>query len=262
MRQAMRYFETHESRDAHQADLAHLRRSFRTAAFALVFLWFMYFLETSMGLDFRGLAVVPREIFGLVGILTAPLIHGDFAHLVSNSLPVLFLGTGLLYLYPRSAPLVLAVVYFGSGLGVWLFARPSAHLGASGLTYGLVTFLFLSGVLRRDPPAIGLALIVAFLYGGTIWGVLPIEQGVSFESHLAGAVLGLICAVLLRNRDGLRKLSENENYENYRDYPEGEDELDDPARFDPAAADPESYYEYEDEDGNFDAEEYMDRREY
>ncbi|MCR9142142.1 MAG: rhomboid family intramembrane serine protease [bacterium] len=235
----------------HQADLGHLRRSFRIAAMALVIMWFLRFLETSMGIEMIRLAIVPRESFGLIGILTAPWIHGDFAHLISNSLPVLFLGTGLLYLYPRSAPIVLAVVYIGGGLGVWLFARSSAHLGASGVTYGLVTFLFFSGVLRRDPPAIGLSLIVAFLYGGTIWGVLPIEQGVSFESHLAGAVLGLLCALLLRNRDGLRNFSGHADY----DVDEEEDELDDPARFNPADA-----LEYDEDE--FDPEDYMDRRDY
>jgi membrane associated rhomboid family serine protease len=222
-------------------------------------MWFLRFFETATGVELIGLAVVPRELFGLIGVLTAPLIHGDFAHLISNSLPVLFLGTGLLYLYPRSAPIVLAIVYFGSGLAVWFFARPSAHLGASGLTYGLVTFLFFSGVLRRDPPAIGLALIVAFLYGGTIWGVLPIEQGVSFESHLAGAALGLICSLALRDRDGLRTRPVDVLYEEGERYGAWSDDPDDLSDFDPTDAIDPPPDEYED---GFDAEDYMDRREY
>lgn len=193
--------ESESTPDEHSSDLRHLRNSFRITAYAVAILWAIRLFESVTGADLARFAITPREIPGLMGVLTAPLIHGDFAHLISNSLPVLFLGTGLLYLYPRSAPFVLALVYLLGGFAVWCFARPAAHLGASGVTYGLVTFLFFSGVIRRDPPSIGLALIVAFLYGGTIWGVLPIEQGVSFESHLAGAILGVIGAFLFRNFD-------------------------------------------------------------
>ena len=184
-----------------QNDLQHLRRSFRVACGVVMILWCLHVLQMLPAVDLSGLAIVPRQIGGLVGILGAPLIHADMAHLISNSLPILILLTGTLYLYPRAAPWTLAIIYLCGGTAVWLFARPSAHLGASGLTYGLLTYLFFGGVLRRDPPSIGLALIVAFLYGGTIWGVLPIEAGVSFESHLAGACLGVLCAVLFRRLD-------------------------------------------------------------
>lgn len=234
----------HKHNRDHSADVHHLRRSFQLAAYAVLVLWLIRVFENLTGTDLIRLAILPREPAGLIGILTAPLIHGDVAHLISNSLPILFLGTGLLYLYPRSAPIVLTIVYLGGGLAVWCFARSSAHLGASGLTYGLVTFLFFSGAIRRDPPSIGLALIVAFLYGGTIWGVLPIEQGISFESHLAGALLGIVCAVLLRHRDRLRKVIQNEDDDSDGDTFDPADAWDDESNSNDT--DDDDYYERRD----------------
>jgi membrane associated rhomboid family serine protease len=216
------------SADEEAEDIRRLRSSFSFAGCAVVLLWTLRLLEDFTGLDLEPLMLWPRETHGLVGIVTAPLLHGDFTHLLSNTLPLLLLGTGLLYLYPRSAPVVIATVYLLSGLAVWLFARPAAHLGASGLTYGFVTFLFFSGAIRRQPPSIGLALIVAFLYGSTIWGILPIEQGISFESHLAGAILGLLCAVLLRKWDrGAADADAEEPAESGRERFDANDEYED-----------------------------------
>ena len=122
----------------------------------------------------------------------------------ANTLPMLILGTAFLYFYPRSAAAGLSVIYLGTGLLVWLFARNSIHIGASGLIYGMMFFLFLVGILRRDRPSIAVSLIVFFMYGGLVWGILPIQRGVSFESHLAGAVIGVGLAFMLRRRDPLR----------------------------------------------------------
>jgi membrane associated rhomboid family serine protease len=138
---------------------------------------------------------------GLTGILLAPLMHGGFAHLLANSLPLVILGTTMLYLYPHAALRVLPTVYLGSGAAVWLFARDSSHIGASGLVYGLVSFIFLSGLLRRDRRAIGASLLVCFLYGSSVWGVLPLEAGVSWETHLAAAILGTALAFVFRHVD-------------------------------------------------------------
>lgn len=95
-------------------------------------------------------------------------------------------------------------IYIGSGLGVWLFARSSFHFGASGLIYGMMFFLFVSGILRRDRLSIAISLIVFFLYGSMVWGIFPVEPGISFESHLFGAVLGTSLAIVLRKRDPAR----------------------------------------------------------
>jgi membrane associated rhomboid family serine protease len=129
------------------------------------------------------------------------LIHSSFSHLFANTLPLLILGTTLLYGYPKSARIVIPAVYLGTGLGVWLFARDAYHIGASGLTFGFMFFVFTVGALRWDRRAIALSMIVFFLYGSMIWGVLPGRPGISFESHLFGALIGLSLAIILRNYD-------------------------------------------------------------
>jgi membrane associated rhomboid family serine protease len=129
------------------------------------------------------------------------LIHTSFPHLLANTAPLLLLGTALLYGYPRSAKIVIPAVYFGSGLGVWLFARDAFHVGASGLTFGFMFFVFTVGVLRWDKRATALSLVVFFLYGGMIWGIFPSKPDISFESHFFGAMIGIALAVLLRNYD-------------------------------------------------------------
>jgi len=117
-------------------------------------------------------------------------------------LPLLVLGTGMLYLYPGSALKVIPAVYLGPGIAVWLFAKaPSVHVGASGLVYGLFGYIFVAGVIRRDRRAIAAALLVCFLYGTLVWGVLPIKPGVSWETHLAAALIGLALAIALRHLD-------------------------------------------------------------
>jgi membrane associated rhomboid family serine protease len=138
---------------------------------------------------------------GLAGLVFAPLMHGDFEHLVANTLPVVILGTAMLHLYPRAAPIVLPAIWIGPGLAVWLFARGGIHLGASGLVYGLVAYVFAAGLIRRDRRAMAASMVVAFLYGASVWGVLPIQRGHSWETHLAAALIGLALAFALRKRD-------------------------------------------------------------
>ena len=153
------------------------------------------------GLDLVRFGIYPGEISGLRGVLFAPLIHGSFSHVFSNTLPLLILGTAILVGYPRSSKYVLPIMYFGVGLLVWIFGRESFHVGASGINFGLLSFVFVIGVLRWDKKAIALACLVFFMYGGMIWGVLPSEPGISFESHLFGAGIGVLCAFIFRNFD-------------------------------------------------------------
>jgi len=158
-------------------------------------------LDWALDLGPEDFGVRPRQLAGLPGILFAPLLHGGFGHLIANSPPLLVLGTTMLYLYPQSALRVLPAVYLGPGIAVWLFARGSSHVGASGLVYGLVSYIFVAGLLRRDRRAIAASLLVCFMYGALVWGVLPIERGVSWETHLAAAVIGVLLAIALRRLD-------------------------------------------------------------
>jgi membrane associated rhomboid family serine protease len=178
-----------------------LRGSFLAALAFLGLLWLVKTVESLAGVSFVALGVYPNRFEGLLGLLFAPLVHGSWTHLLSNTAPILILGTTLLYGYPRAARIVFPAVYVGAGLAVWLFARPAFHIGASGLSFGALAFVFTIGVLRWDPKAIALALIVSFLYGATIWGVLPYDPNVSYETHFFGALIGFTLAFVLRRMD-------------------------------------------------------------
>ena len=167
----------------------------------VLLLWIVQALNAALDLDLQRFGVAPRELAGLPGILVAPLLHGGFGHLIANSIPLLVVGTAMLYLYPDASSRVLPAVYFGPGVAVWLFARGGIHLGASGLIYGLAAYVFAAGVIRRDRRAIAASLLVAFIYGSLAWGVLPIRQEVSWETHLAAALIGVALAVALRRLD-------------------------------------------------------------
>jgi len=168
---------------------------------AIIVVWLIKGVELGFNLHFNLVGIEPRELSGLLGIILAPLIHGSFEHLLSNTLAIFILSTALFYEYPKSAKATFLIIYLGSGIGVWLFARDAYHFGASGLTHGMMFFLFLIGVIRRDKPAMALAMIVFFLYGSMVWGILPTKEEISFETHLFGALMGVVCAVVFRNRD-------------------------------------------------------------
>ena len=168
---------------------------------AILLLWIIEILDNVFDLGLMRLGVYPREPAGLPGILFAPLIHGSWNHLLSNSFALLILGSVLLYGYPRSALPLLLLVYLISGVCVWLFARSNFHIGSSGLTHGMMFFIFTIGIIRRDRMSIALSMIVFFLYGGMIWTVFPLESHISYESHFFGALAGVLAAFLFKDRD-------------------------------------------------------------
>ena len=180
---------------------ANFRLAFKTALGFVALLWAIQLLNWGLVLELERFGVRPRQLAGLPGILFAPLLHAGFSHLLANSLPLLVLGTVMLHLYPSSALKVIPAVYLGPGIAVWLLARDSIHLGASGMVYGLVSYVFMGGLIRRDRRAIAASLLVCFLYGALAWGVFPIQPGVSWETHLAAALIGLALAIALRRLD-------------------------------------------------------------
>lgn len=189
----------------HTEDKQKLQRSIYYPLYFLLALWLIQVFTVSQQLDLVRFGVLPRTLSGLIGIITAPFIHGDYSHLFSNTIPLLILGFSILYFYPVSSYRVILLVYALTGIFVWLFAREASHIGASGLIYGFVAFLFFSGIIRRDNKSIGLALIVTFLYGSLIWGVLPGVKDVSWESHLFGGISGIIAAIVFRKTDPVKK---------------------------------------------------------
>lgn len=165
---------------------------------AAVVLWCAFLLDHEFGLGLSRFGILPREWSGLIGVLAAPLVHADYEHVFNNSVPTFLLGWCLMYFYPRIAGKVVLLSWLVGGFMVWLSARGNYHIGASGVVYGLTSFLFLSGFLRRQRTLMALSLLVAFLYGGLVWGVFPIVMKISWESHLWGGITGVALAWIYR----------------------------------------------------------------
>jgi membrane associated rhomboid family serine protease len=164
----------------------------------VLIIWGVKFFEIAENVNLSWYGLYPRSVHGLLGIATAPLLHADFSHLISNTLPLLILGTIICFFYRSIAFQVFFWVYLMTGVWVWAAGRESYHIGASGIIYGFVAFLFFSGVFRKDTRLLALSLFVTFLYGSTVWGMFPIQNGISWESHLLGALAGGITAYNFR----------------------------------------------------------------
>ena len=189
--------------------------------------WVVKLVENLYDLDLTGFGILPLTIEGLPGIITSPFIHGSYDHLLSNSIPFLILTFALLYFYRRLAYRIFFLIYFISGLCVWLGGRESWHIGASGIVYGLASFLFFSGVFRKDANLLTIGIIVVFLYGSMFWGIFPIKPEISWESHLWGAASGLMLAFYYRHQGPVRPAAswENEPEDEESDEEEYNDEI-------------------------------------
>lgn len=182
------------------AVLARFKRALLLSMLAVVVLGALFFLQRAVP-DLQPYTLQPQVGAGLLGVLTAPLLHGSIGHLAANALSVLILGTLAGTVFPRATLRALPVIWIGSGLGTWLIATGGLHLGASGVTHGLGFLVFTLGILRRDRPAIAASLIAFFFFGGMVMSVLPMEMGVSWEYHLSGAVFGVVSGYLWRRAD-------------------------------------------------------------
>lgn len=176
------------------------RRALNYSVVAVTVLCLAFLGQAQFG-DIRAFTIQPQVAAGLLGVLTAPLLHGSLGHLAANALSILILGTLAGTVYPRATLRALPLIWIGSGLGTWLIATGGFHLGASGISHGLGFLLFTLGVLRRDRPAIAAALIAFFFFGGMLMTILPQEMGVSWEYHLAGAVMGVLAGIVWRRAD-------------------------------------------------------------
>ena len=153
-------------------------------------------------LPVAAMAVSPGEAAGLLGLLTAPLLHGSGAHLAANASALVILGTLAGAVYPRATLRALPLLWLGSGLGAWLLGEPGTrHLGASGVTHGLMFMVVTLGLLRRDRPSIAAGMIVMLFYGGSVLTVLPHGDGISWQSHQGGALAGVLSGFLFRRVD-------------------------------------------------------------
>lgn len=188
-------------------------------AFLLTLLmWFLAVLQWGMDWNLTHGGILPRSLRGIAGILSSPLIHGDFRHILTNTPPFLFLGWCLYYFYKEIANRVFIIIWLLTGVFTWLLGREAWHIGASGLIYALAFFLFFSGVFRHNTRLSAVTLIVVFLYGGLIWNMIPLagmaDPLISWEGHLSGALAGLIVSVIFRKEgpqsDPIADLTEEE----------------------------------------------------
>lgn len=168
-------------------------------------MWLVKIIEVLFELDFSVFGIYPLMAKGLPGIVFSPFIHANFTHLFNNSLPLFFLSVALFYFYSEVALKVFTLTFFMTGFLVWIAGREAWHIGASGLVYGLASFLFFSGIIRRYFRLIGLSLLIVFLYGSMVWGMFPdMYKNVSWESHMLGFFSGVLLSVWFRN-DGPQK---------------------------------------------------------
>ena len=175
------------------------RRALNISLGLIALLFGCFYLQQHI--TYQAFSLQPGAIAGLVGIISAPLLHGSFEHLFSNSFSILVLGTLVGTVYPKAGIRALPLIWILSGIGTWFLAIRGFHIGASGITHGLMSFLMAMGLLRRDKPAIAAALIGIMLFGGMFLGVLPQKEGISWEYHLSGAVAGVLSALLWRKID-------------------------------------------------------------
>lgn len=176
-----------------------LRNSIMRPVSLLLIIWLVFVLDHVLGFQWASYGVLPRDSSGIKGIFFMPLLHGSWGHLLSNTPPLFALMAMLWFFYPRIAAPAFLMIYVLSGLATWTFARAGVyHIGASGVIYGLVAFLFWNGLFRRNMKAIVISLIVLFYYGGLFMGILPGQQGISWDGHLLGALAGIFTAYIFR----------------------------------------------------------------
>ena len=165
----------------------------------LLLMWLVKVIEVNFQISLVRYGVFPQTIDGLKGILFSPFIHKDFTHLINNSYPILILGGMLFAIYRKIATQLFVWLYFIAGFWLWVIGRPSFHIGASGLIYALASFLLVSGIIRENPRLTAVSMLVIFLYGSMIWGLLPTKEPISWEGHLAGFIAGILVAIFYRN---------------------------------------------------------------
>ncbi len=200
-----------------QEEQKRMLRSLVIPGIFVLIMWLIKISETLFRIDLEVLGLAPLSLRGLPGILFSPLLHANFSHLSANTIPFLFLGGLLFYFYRSIAWKIFCLIWLTTGLWVWVFASvDSVHVGASGVVYGLAAFLFLSGIIRREARLGAITLLIAFLYGGLIWGIFPQlfpHQPISWESHLMGLLAGTLLAIYYRKSGPRRKVYEWEDEE-------------------------------------------------
>jgi len=177
-------------------------KAFKKALIFTAIVWCVFLIDGILPfIHLKSYGIHPRQIDSLYGIFTTVLLHGNVSHIISNTLPLLLAITALFGNYPKTANKVFVLSIGLTGLLVWSFARPANHIGASGLLYALFSYIFISGFIKRDMQSIGISIVIGFLYGSLLFGIIPDKEYVSWESHLFGLLTGVFLAWFYRKQD-------------------------------------------------------------
>ncbi|MDR6967879.1 membrane associated rhomboid family serine protease [Flavobacterium arsenatis] len=165
----------------------------------VLLLWLVFWFEITYKINLTEYGIHPRTFTGLRGIIFSPFLHGSMEHLYNNSIPLFMLVAGLRYFYREHFFKIIGFGILLSGFLTWVIARDSYHIGASGLIYVLVSFMFFKGIMTKYYRLVALSLLIVTLYGSLIWYVFPgVEEGISWEGHLAGLITGFVFASIYK----------------------------------------------------------------
>ena len=173
----------------------------------ILILWLIKIIDTLLPYDLCQLGLIPRTISGLIGIVLSPLLHANYFHIISNTIPIFVLLLVLYTFYKKHASIVIIGSVLMGGILVWIFGRTATHVGISGLIYSLAAFLILAGIFKKDIKSLLISLLIIILYGGLIWGLFPGRYWVSWEGHLFGAAAGVLIAFFLFKKEKTHKAS-------------------------------------------------------
>ena len=181
----------------------------------VILIWLIFWIEFRFNVDLKSFGIQPRKIEGIYGIMLSPFLHLSLEHLINNSIPLFLLSSAIFFFYRTISWKIIFLGIFLSGLLTWIIGRDSTHIGASGLIYVLISFIFFKGIISKNFNLMALSLIVVFIYGGTIWYIFPIKENISWEGHLSGFIVGIILALLFKKNIPINKVYkwENENYD-------------------------------------------------
>ena len=201
-----------------------MKKNIITALWVTAIIWIVFIANFIVFFaEFKNLGIRPKTTEGLLGIIFSPFLHANWGHLISNSIPLLVLTFILLHFYKKLwIPVTIFSIILG-GFCVWLFAPSETtmiingvetvvqqnHIGASGVIFAYIGFILFSGIFRRSFKSIIIGVIVFVLYGGALFkGIIPGQEGVSWQGHLFGAIAGVIAAYIYRKKQVTEKVTE------------------------------------------------------